>query len=146
LYVINFTVTGNNSENSRYNPTEKVIIIFSSLVYLVTALGFLLYGCKVYFKLRGKHSLHTQSRQLVLQRIKFIASTVSICFMIRAIFVFTTVWVHVPLMDEWWFFCIYYVALELFPLVMMVRLLHGKKRKDVNRHTISDGSTFIARI
>jgi len=139
LYVINFTTTGNSTLYTSNNPTETTIVIFSAAVYLKTSLGFLLYGCKLYAKLRGKHSLHTQSRQNVLRRIKFITSVVTVCFLIRAVFVFTTVFIRIPLIDEWWFFSIYYVALELFPLVMMVRLLHGKKKAQTdNLHALPE--------
>jgi len=102
---------------------EKTIVIFTAVMYIITTVGFFVYGYFVYknkFHARGIARSHHQGQ--LLRKIGLLGIICMICFIIRACLTITQIAVAV-IAQTWWIIALYYLALEIFPLTLMLIVL-----------------------
>ena len=118
----NFAISPQSRFNERQsnNMVENGIVLFYVSVYLITAAAFAVYGLRLRVAIR-KLTLN-KVRQALISKVTAIASIVSCFFVIRSgLVLFALFREHVNFV--WWFFGLYYIALEVCPVVCMLMLL-----------------------
>jgi len=131
LFIVDFTmyplVVKPYSETS--NVIEKVIGLYDASLYLLTSLGFVVYGVKIFHSFRNKnyysHSGYQLSpaRNIVIRRIVIITVLVVFSFSTRGCIAIWSVICMPGVSEMWWFDFAYYCSLEIVPLLLMLRIL-----------------------
>jgi len=112
------------SNNANY--IEVAVSLFCTAIYLLTSIGFLVYGLRIYYKFQSVPAA-TKSRNQVLRRIQIITLLVTSCFIVR---IGIIIWgATTNLSAHWWFDGLYFTFLELVPLFLMLYTLHGDSRR-----------------
>jgi len=141
LYVLDFTkgagilVNNHSPVPTAQNDYEKGVFMFGAILYILVSAGFFVYG---YYALRYVYyeniewSLkHLEARRLLLRRVAAITLVCMGCFIIRASITLLALF-DKDLDWSWWLDGIYYLLLEIVPLLMMLRAYYPKKRKFPN--------------
>jgi hypothetical protein len=104
-------------------PFQRAIWFFDAGLYVLSALGFLLYGGRFYFKFsRERKPLLAKMRQTVLPKVKYLTLMLSLCFLIRGGMTLSngiSNWTN----GLWWIDLVYYALLEVIPIVLMLLIL-----------------------
>lgn len=148
LFILELTITKRVYTNALMveNPVEKSLMIYLAVIYITTCVGFILYGGLIIWRISkmspiliGGSNISPIRRRL-LYRIIAITAVVSLSFIVRGILSILTLWVHFSA-GSYWFDPVYFILLELLPLLLMIWLLHrGKKRRAQAHHSIQDSS------
>jgi len=102
---------------------EITIIIFTAIMYITTTLGFFVYGYFVYKnKFHARGIARSQHQGKLLRKIGLLGIICMFCFMVRAFLTLIQIAVSV-ISQTWWIISIYYLALEIFPLTLMLIVL-----------------------
>lgn len=106
-----------------HTPMQRAIWFFDASLYLISALGFLIYGGRFYFTFsRDRKPLLAKMRNTVLPKVKYLTIMLSICFLIRGGMTLSngiTNWTN----SLWWIDLVYYAVLEVLPIVLMLLIL-----------------------
>eukprot|EP01114_Cavostelium_apophysatum_P000820 TRINITY_DN10721_c0_g1_i1.p1 TRINITY_DN10721_c0_g1~~TRINITY_DN10721_c0_g1_i1.p1 ORF type:complete len:312 (+),score=30.33 TRINITY_DN10721_c0_g1_i1:96-1031(+) len=113
------------------NNIETATFAYTGGVYLLTSVGFLIYGGRIYFKF-SQMRMNTKARKKVLGKIQLITALVVSCFIARSIIVLIGTFKNLSL--QWYFDLLYFFFLEIIPLIMMLYVLHGDSIKKQKRH------------
>lgn len=149
LFVLELTITSrvDTSELEVLNPVEKTMMIYLASIYISTCVGFIIYGGLIVWRISNISpilvggSKISPIRRRLLYRIVAITSVVSLSFIVRGVLSILSLWVHFSA-SSWWFDPVYFVVLEVFPLLMMIWLLHrGKTKRSRSHHSIQDSAT-----
>lgn len=130
LFALDFTVakTQHTKVSSTTNPVETTLLVLDGTMYIVTTIGFVIYGVSIYRTL-SRMLLMTATTSRVMRRIQVITLMVAVCFNIRAIFV---LWAAVPDADfytNWWFDGVFFFFGEWIPLLLLLLILHRDPRR-----------------
>eukprot|EP01087_Luapelamoeba_hula_P011024 TRINITY_DN2960_c0_g1_i1.p1 TRINITY_DN2960_c0_g1~~TRINITY_DN2960_c0_g1_i1.p1 ORF type:complete len:306 (+),score=44.15 TRINITY_DN2960_c0_g1_i1:159-1076(+) len=119
------------------DPTEKILMVYLAAAYLVTSLGYLIYGVAIYRRLSANTTTFDRTRWKIVRRVLVLTSLVVICFSLRAALV--TADAFYGLSRRWWFDGVYFTVLEIAPLLLMMVILHvnrnpGQRDTDVEQY------------
>lgn len=109
------------------NPVEDSISVIIALCYVVGSIAFLCYGVQAYRTFKRYALVATSLRSIIEWKLRLMILLVPLCFMIRAGIIIYGLFV--TLSANWWFDILYYNCLELFPLFMLLALLHAASSK-----------------
>eukprot|EP01119_Soliformovum_irregulare_P021869 TRINITY_DN7363_c0_g1_i1.p1 TRINITY_DN7363_c0_g1~~TRINITY_DN7363_c0_g1_i1.p1 ORF type:complete len:290 (-),score=9.67 TRINITY_DN7363_c0_g1_i1:58-927(-) len=130
LYILALVVEHFTLDTTNY--AQIAMAIFISVLYLLTTVGFLIYGSRLYFKFVSM-PVYTKSRRRVLRKIQIICALVSLCFLTRmGVDTITIALNKNPSIYAWGDF-VYYFPLDVLPLALMVYLLHGHKTAEAHQ-------------
>ncbi|ELR17115.1 uncharacterized protein ACA1_057510 [Acanthamoeba castellanii str. Neff] len=124
LYVFDATLM--QSEDTSFskagNPVEETLLIVDAAIFICSSLAFMIYGTAIYLRL--VHSVPTANRRSLLRRIQIMTTMISFGFCCRAVIILLNVFVFPDMSERWWFDLAYFTALEWFPLLVMLGILH----------------------
>lgn len=112
-------------------PYELALLLLDSLMYVVITLLFLWYGGRVCLTLQLTPVMDPHARKKLLLRLRMLSILCSLCFMVRAGIVMWSL--NHDISAHWWVEPLYFLTLEILPLVIMLRMLHVNPRK----HSVS---------
>jgi len=126
LYILDFALYPLAEECWGYvsaTPVEEVIYAFCAICYFITSIGYVVYTLRITQKFKYLPS-RNRSKEEVSLRLQRFTILVLIVFCIRAFFiVYTNFWNVEFSMQIWYFDGLYYLLLELVPLVLMYFIL-----------------------
>lgn len=112
-------------------PLESGVMIVDSTLYILTALGYLIYGIGFYYKFTGANKpLLSKMRLTILPKVKYFTAVCTFCFLFRGAL---TMWNSLENWpnDFWWIDPVYYVFLEILPILLMLFILRPSNTPNV---------------
>ena len=131
------------------NLVEMTIIVFISLLYLVSSIAFLIIGSRFYFELhksgtsmfsvqvqrRGElaylvcmslTALAQSRRQRIILEVQIITAVLTLCFLLRAALTIWQIFSSVAISSYWYTDLLYFTFLELIPVSVLVVILRPR--------------------
>lgn len=126
-------------------PLERAVMIIDAILYILTALGYLVYGIGFYYKFtRVNRALLAKMRRTILPKVKYMTALTSLCFFVRGGMTLSNAFSNWP-NAFWWFDSFYYIILEIVPVILMLFILRASKPSSnaqsaaqINRNPYSD--------
>jgi hypothetical protein len=105
---------------------EKSVMVIDAVLYILTALGYLVYGIGFYYKFtRVNRALLVKMRRTILPKVKYLTALCSLCFFVRGGLTLSNAVSNWP-NQFWWFDLFYYGLLEILPVILMLFILRAK--------------------
>jgi len=142
LMIGDFITTTNSDKQVviTYNTTlQQTMVLFVASMYLLGSIGYMVYGMRFYLRLSRRPFLIDKIKNKILPRVLIVSSICGICFTTRAILVlldsfFNIFSGHQGDRDRqefyWWFDPVYYIPLEIAPLILMLKLFTPQKEEE----------------
>mmetsp|Transcript_794 Transcript_794/g.2879 ORF Transcript_794/g.2879 Transcript_794/m.2879 type:complete len:293 (-) Transcript_794:116-994(-) len=129
LFAVDILSQDNDDTNvsNPENPVEDSISIIIASCYILGSIGFLVYGIQAYRTFKRYALVSTSQRSIIEWKLRLMVLLVPLCFTIRASIIIYGLFV--TLSANWWFDFVYYNCLELFPLLMLLALLHAASNR-----------------
>lgn len=113
------------------SPPERAVMVIDAILYIVTALAFLIYGIGFYYKFtRVNRALLVKMRHGILPKVKYFTALCSLCFFVRGGMTLSNAISNWP-SYFWWFDICYYMLLEVVPICLMLLILRAKNAQRV---------------
>jgi len=128
LYLLNFFLARDLSNPNSFTIYEKCILLFAASMYFLTTIGFFGYG---YYTFRFASKVEVRrplARNKLLTRVGTVTLFSMACFMVRG---GITIWgvVDPGLQWYWWVDGVYYLFLEVIPVLLMLGAYVQPKKK-----------------
>lgn len=113
------------------SPPERAVLVIDAILYIATALAFLVYGIGFYYKFtRVNRALLVKMRHGILPKVKYFTALCSLCFFVRGGMTLSNAISNWP-SYFWWFDMCYYLLLEIVPICLMLLILRAKNTQRV---------------
>jgi hypothetical protein len=145
LYVVDFAMfeTKTTQVSTTTNLAEMVLIVFIALLYLATAIAFLIYGSRFYAELRRSGSkmftVHSRRQRIVLE-VQVITLVITLCFLIRGALTIWQIFLQEDVSASWYADLLYFSFLEFLPILMLTIIL--RPRIAVPNYVVVSSDTF----
>jgi hypothetical protein len=100
---------------------ERAVFLIDGSIYLITALGFIIYGGSFYVRFVRAGPLLSKMRETVLPKVKLLTILCTLCFVARSVLTIVGAFGNIAAWE--WIDLVYYVGLELIPLILMLIIL-----------------------
>jgi len=118
-------------------PIQKALNGADAFIYFVTSLLFLAYGGGFYFHFSewggGKGPLLNKMKTAILPRVKILTVLFTSCFIARGILCIISTFSQPSMNCEQWVVFAYYASLEVFPIILMLLVLHPTSQQNENQ-------------
>jgi len=117
------------------SPFEYALLTFASFMYITTTVGFFIYGYIVYKNLFQDQTIaRSYYHKKLLRKIALVSIICIVCFVARALLTVLQFTVKI-IAQSAWVAGAYYLAVEIFPLSLMLYVLRISSRTALDRDT-----------